>query len=317
MLNKSIAALLLLTGFVAGCGECQPVATRQCTGENEFTHHLADATAPADACRVVDDRSMMGQMSKQTDALVKAGKHTEMAKLVKQLARKSCTLTLPRPAAAKMTPAEIYTKRADSTLIVGGFYKCKHCPKWHVNPASGFAIGESICVTNFHVVNNPDKKTLIVMTRGGKVYPVVEVLAASEAADLAILRVDTGKDKLTPAPLAAVNPPIGTEVTCISHPKQRLFTLTHGLVSRYYRYAKKLKNSKKRVMTTMMTITADYAAGSSGGPIFGHHGNLVAVVSSTYSAYYSVVNGKKNDLQMVFKQTIPVSQIRALIQPAK
>ncbi len=315
MKYASLVAVLLLAGFVTGCCEPKSLAHADCPGQPGDAR-LADETASPDNCRVIDDRGQIATMSRLTDVLVKAGKHTEMSALVKQLGRKSCKLTLPRPNKAKMTPEEIYSKRAASTLVVGGFYKCTRCPKWHVNPASGFAISESICVTNFHVVNNPTKKTLVVMTVDGKVYPIVEVLAASEPDDLAILRVDTGKGKLSPVPLAASNAKIGSEVTCISHPKQRLFSLTHGRVSRYYRYYKKLA-SRKTVKTTMMTITADYAGGSSGGPIFGPCGNLVAVVSSTYSAYYTEKNGKKGSLQMVFKQTIPASQIHALIQPKK
>jgi hypothetical protein len=38
------------------------------------------------------------------------------------------------------------------------------------------------------------------------------------------------------------------------------------------------------------------------------------VVSSTSSIYYSVENGKKENLQMVVKNCIPVESIRELIQ---
>ncbi|MBT7171765.1 MAG: trypsin-like peptidase domain-containing protein, partial [Phycisphaerales bacterium] len=108
-------------------------------------------------------------------------------------------------------------------------------------------------------------------------------------------------------------PPVGSEVTCISHPKGRLFSLTHGLVSRFFQTSNRIKG-KKTAKTIMMTVTADYAAGSSGGPIFGPNGNIAGVVSSTYSAYYSMKKGIARDLQMVFKQTIPVSQIHKLIK---
>jgi V8-like Glu-specific endopeptidase len=72
--------------------------------------------------------------------------------------------------------------------------------------------------------------------------------------------------------------------------------------------------NNERKLGRRMAITADYAKGSSGAPVFNRKGQVVGVVSSTSSIYYSVENGKKENLQMVVKNCIPVESIRELIQ---
>lgn len=61
-----------------------------------------------------------------------------------------------------------------------------------------------------------------------------------------------------------------------------------------------------------MYISADYAGGSSGGPVVDSAGNLVGVISSTRSVYSS--NNDKPQLQMVLKETIPVSSLKNLLE---
>ena len=86
--------------------------------------------------------------------------------------------------------------------------------------------------------------------------------------------------------------------------------MTHGMVSRY----NMIMETKHKKAGKRMTITADYAKGSSGAPVFNRKGQVVGVVSSTSSIYYSVENGKKENLQMVVKNCIPVESIHELIQ---
>jgi S1-C subfamily serine protease len=94
----------------------------------------------------------------------------------------------------------------------------------------------------------------------------------------------------------------------ISHPDRRFYTLTDGIVSRY---STSTGGGKK---TSVMMITADFARGSSGGPVFNDCGAVVGYVGSTVSVYYNVDKGRKDNLQMVFKQCIPTGNVLKLIK---
>ena len=63
-----------------------------------------------------------------------------------------------------------------------------------------------------------------------------------------------------------------------------------------------------------MSITADYAKGSSGGPVLNPAGEVVGMVSSTQSIYYESDNGQpKGPLQMVVKNCVPVDAVKQLL----
>ena len=83
--------------------------------------------------------------------------------------------------------------------MIGRIYKCDKCTKWHVGSASAFAItSDGVIATNYHVIEDKDGATLGAMDLSGKTYPVTEVLAASKADDVAILRLKGAR--LTPLP---------------------------------------------------------------------------------------------------------------------
>jgi len=234
-----------------------------------------------------------------------------MDALTKQLNRKRCNLTLPTRLTKQLPRPEIYRKNLAGVLIVAGVHKCKKCTKWHAGPASGFALTSTGAIaTNYHLFESKEKrKALVAMTSDGKTYGVKEVLAASRADDVVILQLDMGGAKLKPLAMAP-SAPIGTEVTVISHPNHRFYTLSEGVVSRYSR------RRTKRGMTDTVAITADFAKGSSGAPVFDDRGNVAAMVASTSSVYYTQTKGKQQNLQMVFKQCVPAASILKLIAGA-
>ena len=190
---------------------------------------------------------------------------------------------------------------------MGRLYNCGKCSKWHTSMASAFVIGQDgIIVTNYHVLEKDDGEILGAMDAEGTVYGVEKVLAANREDDLVILKLRDAK--LIPMSLGKPAN-VGSDVWVISHPNRKLYTMTKGMVSRYQMI---LKNGQKP--GRRMSITADYAKGSSGAPVFNRKGQVVGVVSSTSSIYYSVENGKKENLQMVVKNCIPVESIHELIQ---
>ena len=104
------------------------------------------------------------------------------------------------------------------------------------------------------------------MTRDGHVYPVREVLAADSTNDLAIVQVE-GKG-FTPIPLAPEAAPQGASIWVFSHPQWRYYTLSAGIVSSYF------TAGDNNVLP--MQVTADFAGGSSGAPVFNERGRWSA-----------------------------------------
>jgi hypothetical protein len=68
-------------------------------------------------------------------------------------------------------------------------------------------------------------------------------------------------------------------------------------------------------MVDAVSITADFARGSSGAPVLNDQGQVVAIVKSTDSVYYSENDERQRDLQMVFKTCIPAQNLLRLVEP--
>ena len=64
-----------------------------------------------------------------------------------------------------------------------------------------------------------------------------------------------------------------------------------------------------------VAVTADYARGSSGAPVLNGQGQVVAVVSSTESIYYTEDGQRQRDFQMVFRTCIPTSNLLRMVRP--
>lgn len=211
-------------------------------------------------------------------------------------------------------PAE---NAADAVYLIGSVYKCDKCDDWHLGGiATAWALDASgVLVTNAHVISKGRGSVMGVMDWDGNAYPVTEVVAADIAADIAIFRVE-GEGMAT-LPLASAAE-VGSRVRVISHPQQRFFMETFGDVSRYFRRPAR----SGRAASTWMNITADYAKGSSGGPVLDSEGSVVGMVASTISVYFNSPKSApkptpKATLQMVVKNAIPVSAIAAMVTPSK
>lgn len=258
----------------------------------------------------IDDRALEAKFLQYFSPLADSGEHVKVPDLLSQLNERTSTdpVDLLQAETAPLSAAQIYEQRRDSVVAFGNLFKCDKCDKWHSNLAGGVILtADGIVLTNHHVVDNSKAEVLGVITASGKSHPVIEVLAASKDDDLALVRIDPQGEKLTPAPVA-YDEPVGSDVIAISHPDSRYFTLTKGTVSRYYFLPEpRGKSTKER-----MAITADYARGSSGCPIFNDRGAVVGLVSSTNSIYYSKEKGVDKNLQMVIKAAIPMASIKHL-----
>jgi S1-C subfamily serine protease len=267
------------------------------------------AVAPASAKPVViDDIQFSRRLEVEANKLFEAGKTTPIKDLIAQLKHDRCDVELAVPSSQHLSAADVYARCKDSVVVMGALFKCEKCGRNHCGGASGFILSESgIAVTNYHVVNNPKNLTLVAATADGKVYPIKSVLAANEANDVAIVQIDGSGFK--PLPIMA-NVPIGSDVFVISHPDGRFYTLAAGIVARY---GTMMHGRNRR--TPILQITAEYARGSSGGPVLGNDGSVVGMVASTVSVYYNDDHSKQEDLQMVVNECVPAAQILELINP--
>lgn len=226
---------------------------------------------------IVDDDQLKQRFTETVASLIGDTADDFVAGREAQLQRRTSTLDLPAAGKRRLSPPQIYRKRIDSVVVVGVFYHCKskQCQRLHSSLSSGVVIHEDgVLLTNYHVVDvkQPRFLAMAVMTLDGHVYLVDEVLAADPVHDVAVVKLRDAKG-LSAAPVFR-DEPVGRPVTLITHPRHNFYSLTSGIVSRY---------SMGDNTNVVMNITADYAIGSSGGPVFNNRGDIVGLVSSTTS----------------------------------
>lgn len=238
----------------------------------------ASAIPGADVDNAVDDRKVFLQLESATSALAEKGdgplSRAERLEQCKRTRTDSVRLASKRFAGTPLEGPEIYRRGAQASVLIGSAYKCDKCAKWHNTLASGFAItADGVIATNHHVAASASGEAMGVLTADGRFFPVLEVLATDKAHDVALLRVDA-KD-LAFLPLRD-DAPAGTPIRCYSHPANTFGCLSEGIITRYFKM-----NEPERNGAVFMQTTADYARGSSGGPILDGFGNAVGMVAST------------------------------------
>lgn len=207
-----------------------------------------------------------------------------------------------------------YEELSRSVYLIGTVYKCGKCDKWHRGGgATAWCLSDDgLMVTNAHVFVNARGPVMGVTDREGRCHPVTALVAIDRISDIALFRVKG--EGLRPLRLGRTAE-VGDPITIISHPSGNHFLETSGKVARYVRRAM----DQAREKATWMNVTADYAKGSSGGPVFNAKGEVVGMVSSTLSLYTEPTRpdtAPKGHLQMVIKQCVPVEAIHALLAPA-
>lgn len=220
----------------------------------------------------------------------------------------------------KLDEVKLYEYAKKATVLVGNAYLCPRCEHTHVGSSSGYAIAESgIVITNYHVVKGyvepgEGNKPLAFLVRffDGKTYAVKDILSASEKEDLAVLQLETNGRKVPALPLSE-GAPIGEDAYVLGHPKGMYYYFTKGMVNAKYVDAYDNQDGK-RIERDVMAISADYAAGSSGGPVLDGRGNIIGTVSSTRTLTYS---DRNRSVQMVLKLTIPVESLHRVLSLSK
>ncbi|MEK0437653.1 MAG: hypothetical protein RLZZ233_624 [Verrucomicrobiota bacterium] len=244
------------------------------------------ATIPgADVDSPADDRQLFRKLELSVIALAEkdSGAVRREARLEQCKRPRTDALKLASCRADDAAPLDgpaIYRRAASAAVLIGSAYKCDKCTKWHHTLASGFAVtADGVIATNHHVAASPASEAMGVMTADGRFFAVREVLAADKPHDVALLRTDA-KD-LAFLPLRD-DAPAGSPIRCYSHPASTFGCISEGIIARYARM-----NESDRNGAVFMQITADYARGSSGGPVLDAHGNVVGMVASTSPVFTS------------------------------
>lgn len=272
---------------------------------------------------VINDLSLNQAVERSLSNLQTQGKLVPLKTLQIGLTNRTCAVALPKSAASgPMSADEIYRQGCESVMLHTAYLKCGRCTKWHTNSSTCYAITEDgVFVANYHAFKGDGSSDIVGMAAcnlRGEAFPIVKILAANEGADICIFRVDLGGKKVRPIPLGA-NAPVGSLVYVLSHPTNLFYTFTQGEVARYFQEpsvppARLPLDAATLPMHLRMAITADYAKGSSGGPVLNSMGQLVGMVASTRSIYYTEAHGQQENLQMVLKSTVPVHDIRQMIR---
>ena len=237
------------------------------------------------ASPVLDDEALVRGFGRKLGDLADAGTAIEAAAARQQLETQAGKTAAPPASAAgrALVPAgPLYDAVLPAVVAVGSVFKCDRCSQWHVGGmASGWIVSpDGLVVTNHHVLQREAGHCFGVMTSDGEVYAVTEVVAADPDGDAAVVRIDGRGREFSCLALGAA-PDCGTPVSVISHPKGRFYCLTEGVVSRYHRLRRRDPGQPPGRPAVWMSVTADYAVGSSGGPVFDAAGRVVGMVSRT------------------------------------
>lgn len=221
-----------------------------------------------------------------------------------------------KPLKRMLKANELYKLAKQATVITGCAYLCPKCDKVHLSESSGYIIDpKGIVVTNYHVMatyafmkdgNKP--KGFFVRLSNGKTYNVRSIVASSKIDDLAILQLDINGEKLPAALPLAQSAQVGDQVYVLGHPKGMHYFFSQGYVNN--KYMEQTGDPNNRAYREMMAISADYATGSSGGPVMDIYGNIVGTVSNTNMLLHSDMNPS---VQMVVKNTVPVESLHKIV----
>lgn len=283
----------------------EPMRENIASSEDE-THDQVDFKGELNDC--IDDHLQVTDIVSKLREIKKSYKTTEIEKLQDQLLQeKKYPYSLPRKKRRKkMETTQIYQKLKHSVLMIVKLGKCKNlaCKGNHARIATGVLLTkDGKAITNYHVMENEKYEMLAAVDFDRNVYLISEVLASNKVEDLALIQLE-GKG-FRPAPLSFQSQ-VGTTVTVISHPKNRYYCLTQGVLSRHFK--RKVENQK----VERITITADFAKGSSGAPVFNDFGQVIGIAARTTSIYAK--NKESRNLQMVFKECVPSKSILKLFK---
>lgn len=238
---------------------------------------LASAQLPSVPLHATDAREMETLKAAATK-IREAGALVPEATLIAQLARTNCTLTLPSSRKSRLTGRELWAAARAGHIRVGWSFLCTRCSNWHLDLAGGYALTKDGAVaTCQHVTKRPanfKEGSLVAADETGRVFPVLEILAADARTDACIVRV--GARDLKPLPLVTEVAP-GDRAFCFSDPLGQRGYFSDGIVNRFLT---RQPGGTNLPPVTRLNVTTDWAPGSSGSAVLDEFGNAIGHVTT-------------------------------------
>ena len=250
------------------------------------------------------DRLILSRMARELGDLHHDGRTVPLSELRAGLERRHTERPIDwlPPDSAALRPSEIHARAREAVVVFGKRYRCTECTQWHVSCATGVAVtADGVVATACHVLDDEDGAVFAVMTEDGVARPVVEILAADPRTDVALVRVD-GPPLVPLAVRAEIA--VGEPVWVLSHPARTFWYFSQGIVGRRF-----LRSMRGGDPIELLDISADFARGSSGGPVLDATGAVVGLVRATRSIYYTEEEDVQRDLQMVLKHCSPARSL--------
>jgi len=174
---------------------------------------------------------------------------------------------------ARVSPAVVHIT---SRVIVRDFF-------WGAVPQEGTGSGfmvdrEGHIVTNNHVIEGADR---IVVALSDETSVEAQVIGTDPATDLAVLKIDVPREKLSPVELgSSADLRVGQRAIAIGNPFGLDRTLTTGVISSLGR---PLQTSGQRTVYDVIQTDAAINPGNSGGPLLDSQGQVIGVNTAIYS----------------------------------
>jgi S1-C subfamily serine protease len=255
----------------------------------------------------INDLSLKRYLEIEGARLVESGR--TLTNWFDLLGPKTCSLSLPKPRSKRLAPTILAKRVEAATAVVGIGYRCEKCTKLHFGADSGFFATESgALVTSLHVLiaTRTNGLGVVVLTRDGRLVPVRGILAADPLHDLVVLdAVGTGFPAL---PLARRDAETGAPILVVSHPAGHFYAISTGVVAR------RGEMDRPDGRFRFLSVTADFAKGSSGAPVCDETGAVVGIVNNTQSIYYNAEHDTPQNFQMTVKNCSPALDLLRCLQ---
>ncbi|MGB9880843.1 MAG: S1C family serine protease, partial [Anaerolineae bacterium] len=195
-------------------------------------------------------------------------------------------LTLDVQTAVKALQAQLIAVYNSTAPAVVNITTRTYAYDWFMQPipqegtGSGFVYdSEGHIVTNYHVVENAQE--LVVTLAGGGTYDA-KIVGVDPTNDLAVLRIEAGKNLPTPLVLGdSAQLQVGQIVLAIGNPFGLQQTLTMGVISALGRVIQSPEDN--RFIGEAIQTDAAINPGNSGGPLLDLEGRVIGVNSQIIS----------------------------------